>query len=187
MVFQFEDGQYYLVIMVSRNKDNKEVPGFKERRKCYLWKAEGDKLQEDFGRFVHNGVDGEMSRLYVSISDKNLGLVRNKLIHRLVDDETVVERINRTIASIADGSCSNYKRWLLDFDSKDYDLVCKFLSDLDEIDLTLSPRLFETPNGYAIIVEHGFDTREIKEKYSEVLEVKKDSPLCIQWARKGAQ
>ena len=39
---------------------------------------------------------------------------------------------------------------------------------------------YKTPNGYAVILEHGFDTRELLSKWKDV-ELKRDDMLCIAW------
>ena len=62
----------YAYTMVSRNKDNKGVPGFKQRTKSYLcYESEEEKMIEKFDRFVSDGVHGEKSRLYKSVNARN--------------------------------------------------------------------------------------------------------------------
>ena len=59
----------YAYTMVSRNKDNKGVLGFKQRTKSYLcYESEESKMIEKFNRFVSDGVHGEKSRLYRSVN-----------------------------------------------------------------------------------------------------------------------
>lgn len=41
-----------------------------------------------------------------------------------------------------------------------------------------------TPNGYAVIVAHGFDTRELLANYPFV-ELKRDAMLCVDWDMKN--
>lgn len=62
----------YAYTMVSRNKDNKGVLGFKQRTKAYLcYESEEAKIMEKFDRFVSDGVRGEKSRLYKSVNARN--------------------------------------------------------------------------------------------------------------------
>lgn len=42
----------------------------------------------------------------------------------------------------------------------------------------------KTPNGYAVVVDNGFDTRKLLEKWSNV-SLKKDAMLCFAWKTKG--
>ena len=50
----------YAYTMVSRNKDNKGVPGFKQRTKSYLcYESEEEKMIEKLDLFVSDGVNGE--------------------------------------------------------------------------------------------------------------------------------
>lgn len=54
----------YVYTMRSRNKDNKNVPNFKERVKTILeYKENEDRVIKEFYRFAADGVPGESTRL----------------------------------------------------------------------------------------------------------------------------
>ena len=44
-------------------------------------------------------------------------------------------------------------------------------------------KTYKTPNGYAVVVDQRFDTRELLEKWSNV-ELKRDDLLCYAWGKK---
>ena len=43
--------------------------------------------------------------------------------------------------------------------------------------------VYKTPNGYAVVVERGFDSRDLLSKYPFV-ELKRDDMLCVKWTEK---
>lgn len=64
----------FTVVLNSRNKDNKDVKDFRERKKVFLVREfepymgereEEVNMYDEFERFVQDGVEGEMSRLYI--------------------------------------------------------------------------------------------------------------------------
>ena len=62
-----------VVLFTSRNKDNRHVENFKERRESFVTtlSADSEALKDRFDRFVQSGVDGEMSRMYISINPRS--------------------------------------------------------------------------------------------------------------------
>lgn len=176
------------VLFHSRNKDNQGVEGFKQRTKTFLSSEPIKKLKEDFKGFVEKGVDGEFSRLYISVNARDEEKVKKQLMHELIDDNIDLTTIKSKLVSIASKSnCRLEKKWMFDFDSQDKNLLENFIEDLwgiiqtDKKDATLES--YKTPNGYAVIINKGFDTRELLKKYPFV-ELKRDDLLCVDWARK---
>lgn len=57
----------FVVFFVSRNKDNKDIPNFKERKVSFVVNDNYDqgKLIDKFNDFVNKGLVGELSRLYI--------------------------------------------------------------------------------------------------------------------------
>lgn len=47
----------------------------------------------------------------------------------------------------------------------------------------MSVKLHKTPNGYAVIVNQRFDTRQLLQDYQNV-ELKRDDLLCYSWDTK---
>lgn len=82
---------------------------------------------------------------------------------------------------------------MFDYDD-DLDKVDEFVEDVKKYSTVTHPKQKEsvpievvkhkTPNGYAVIVSHGFDTRELLAKWKDV-GLKRDDLLCIEWSKKG--
>lgn len=92
----------YVYLIRSRNKDNKDIPNFKERAKTILeYKENEDKIIEAFKSFATKGVPGEQTRLYRSVNSRNEEKIREELIIRLLRDKPSMTQLNRTLASVA--------------------------------------------------------------------------------------
>lgn len=182
----------HTVLFVSRNKDNRQVPSFKPRtlvrlQDLDLYTPDGlqllpdetlsEQVQQEFTEFMWRGVPGEMMRVYVSINPRDPEKTRFDLIRRLLPPQPVsLPKLGGLAASTAlkpENRLGN--RWLLDWDAKQLDP--DFLQLL--ISLGLHPICRSTPHGWAIIIEHGFDTRLIDRKLP--ITVKKDGMLCVGW------
>ena len=182
----------YVYLIRSRNKDNKDIPNFKERAKTILeYKENEDKAIEAFKSFAAKGLPGEQTRLYRSVNSRNEEKIREELIIRLLRDKPSMTQLNRTLASVAQQVQNrDESKWLFDFDVDDKELAAKFIYDiyvyynnhathgghweLDDI------KYHKTPHGYAIIVPHGFDTRQILEKWKDYdITLKKDELLFL--------
>lgn len=62
----------YVYLIRSRNKDNKDIPNFKERTKTILeYRENEDKVIEAFKSFAAKGLSGEQTRLYRSVNSRN--------------------------------------------------------------------------------------------------------------------
>lgn len=173
------------ILFCTRNKDNKNINGFKQRSKTFLSRDSLSDIKKDFEKFANKGVDGEFSRLYISVNARDEEKVKKQLMHELIDNNVDLAHIKSKLVSIASKSnCRLEKKWMFDFDSQDEQLLEKFIKDLsdtiqiDKNDATIESH--KTPNGYAIIVDKGFDTRELLKKY-DFVELKRDDLLCIYW------
>lgn len=92
----------YVYLMRSRNKDNKDIPNFKERIKEILeYRENEDKVIEAFKDFAAKGVSGEQTRLYRSVNSRNEEKIREEFTIRLLRDKPSVTQLNRTLASVA--------------------------------------------------------------------------------------
>ena len=182
----------YVYLMRSRNKDNKNIPNFKERAKTILeYRENEDKVIEAFKSFAAKGLHGEQTRLYRSVNSRNEEKIREELIIRLLRDKPSITQLNRILASVAQQVQNRDEdKWLFDFDVDDKELAAKFIYDiyvnynnratngghweLDDI------KYYKTPHGYAIIAPHGFDTRELMEKWKDYdITLKKDELLFL--------
>ena len=83
----------YVYLIRSRNKDNKDVPNFKERAKTILeYKQNEEKVFDEFYRFAADGVPGEQTRLYRSVNSRNEEKIREELIIRLLRNKTKYDK-----------------------------------------------------------------------------------------------
>lgn len=174
----------YVYLIRSRNKDNKDIPNFKERAKTILeYKENEDKVIEAFKSFATKGLPGEQTRLYRSVNSRNEEKIREELIIRLLRDKPSMTQLNHTLASVAQQVQNrDESKWLFDFDVDDENLVRLFILDIAEFS-HISQRYIEkykTPHGYAILVSHGFDTRELMEEWKDYdITLKKDELLFL--------
>ena len=72
------------ILFVSRNKDNKHLPDFKERRYVRLTTKTAEELKKDFENWSAQGRDGEFCRFYMKINARDRELVKKNLIKELI-------------------------------------------------------------------------------------------------------
>lgn len=177
----------------SRNKDNKDIPNFKERAKTILeYKENEDKVIEAFKSFAAKGLPGEKTRLYRSVNSRNEEKIREELIIRLLRDKPSMTQLNRTLASVAQQVQNrDESKWLFDFDVDDEKAVKRFIDDIyiytgSQYPIEEIVKYYKTPHGYAIIVPHGFDTRKLMEKWKDYdITLKKDELLFLDMITNG--
>lgn len=155
------------VLFVSRNKDNTQLPDFKERRKNFL-STDLDKARADFDSFVGEGVIGEVSRMYVSVNAREDSKVKKQLIANMVlFDDIKLTKLNSLASSIAMKSeHRETSHWLFDFDD-DKEKLPDFLKELEEAGAEIM-LVKPTKSGHAVIVSRGFDTVPLLIKWTEV-------------------
>lgn len=174
----------YVYLIRSRNKDNKDIPNFRERAKTILeYKENEDKVIEAFKSFAAKGVPGEQTRLYRSVNSRNEKKIRKEFVIRLLRDKLSMTRLNRTLASVAQQVQNrDESKWLFDFDTDNRELVADFLSDINHFSgiKLIDMNCHKTPHGFAIVVPHGFDTRGLMEKWKDYdITLKKDELLFL--------
>ena len=165
------------ILFVSRNKDNKHIPNFKERRYVRLTTKTAEELKKDFDHWAAKGSEGEFCRFYMKINARDTEKTKKNLIKELI--------FNAGIANKKE--CAAERKWLFDFDDTE-DKLEEFINDIKEYDKASVPleiEVHKTPNGHAVIVNRGFDTRELMKKWSATVELKKDEMLCVDWTGKG--
>lgn len=72
------------ILFVSRNKDNKHLPDFKERRYVRLTTKTAEELKKDFENWSAQGQEGEFCRFYMKINARDRELVKKNLIKELI-------------------------------------------------------------------------------------------------------
>lgn len=159
----------YVYQIRSRNKDNKDIPNFKERTKTILeYKENEEKVIEEFHKFAAYGVPGEQTRLYRSVNSRNEEKIREELIIKLLQDKPSMTQLNHVLASVSQQVQNRDERkWLFDFDMDDEEKVNEFIEDIHFFSGIENHELYKTPNGYAVVVPHRFDTRELMEKWKD--------------------
>jgi len=180
----------YVILFTSRNKDNKHLEGFKERRESFLTNKSKEDLSERFKAFVNDGVEGEMSRFYISINSRNKERLYKKVLHFLIDNPTfnICSLPSKIAGLAAEHDCSDSKRWMFDFDMLNESLANDFCSDIKEIDNSVETEIHRTPNGYAILCSHGFDIRKLDGAWNSMsITLKKDDLLCVAWKTKDSK
>lgn len=172
----------YVYLIRSRNNDNKNVPNFKERIKTILeYKENEDKVIKEFHKFAADGFPDEKTRLYRSVNSRNEEKIREEFIIRLLKDKPSMTKLNRTLASVAQQvENRDESKWLFDFDVDDEEKVDDFIDDIYFYSGIENHELHKTPHGYAIIIPHGFDTRELVEKWKDYdISIHKDRLLFL--------
>ena len=186
------DKDFRNVLFVSRNKDNSGLNNsafyqpFKPRVKSFVARVspfDVSSLYDEFETFVNEGVNGEVSRLYVSVNARYEQKIHKALIHELIDKPDFdMTKIDSKIASIAMKPVNRKtSHWLFDFDRRDFDLFYEFFTEVSEQTKILAQK--PTMNGYALVVAHGFDTRKILQKYP-MATLKRDAMLLSCWDKK---
>lgn len=184
-----DDRDMNVVLFISRNKDNKDIKDFKERRKSFTTKepVDSEKLKALFNDFVNRGETGEVCRMYFSVNSRDEDKIYKDLLHFLIDTPDFnLCSIDSKIAGIAAvNSNAKTKRWMFDFDIDDKDEVNKFVDDIKNIDSEVETTVHKTPHGYAVITNRGFDTRELMKIWSDKdITLKRDDLLCVYWTSK---
>lgn len=182
------DKPIYVVLFVSRNKDNKDIPNFKERRKSFITHKTVEELRDEFLSFVEMGQEGELSRMYYSVNERDGDKIYKELMHFLFDnpDFNLCSLGSKLAGIAAKKECAKTKQWMFDFDSNTLNDLYAFIHDLRKYYHSEEYETYSTPHGYAIVTEHGFDTRELLEKWKDLVTLKRDDLLCVNWMTKRA-
>lgn len=185
------DRPIHNVLFVSRNKDNKSVENFKERREAFITNRDMIDLKSKFEVFANSGVEGETSRMYYSVNARDPQKVYNGLLHFLIDnpDFNLCSIQSKLAAIAAKKECAAEKKWMFDFDIDDEEKVSAFCNDIIEFakdpDHAIEVTRYKTPHGYAVITNRGFDTRALYKIWNpELIELKRDDMLCCYWITK---
>ena len=201
---QENDDALTVVVFMSRNKDNKHIPNFKERRNAFtvpnksLDTKDGNiAINRLFYNFVKDGKPGELSRLYMSVNKRSNEKTFIALQHEMLNGKFNLATMPQKIASIAARKENAYdpkNLWLFDFDRiegltddefedkiqefvEDVKLTCFLNTGINSDDLVL---MRKTVTGTAVIVGNHFDTRELLKRWPNVT-LKRDDLMLIMW------
>lgn len=179
---------YVIASFVSRNKDNRHIDGYKQRGKEFLVKNNYvNDLKQNFDEFVNEGLDGELCRFYVSANIRDMEKVKNGILHKIIDmdNEQLANGLDNKLISVAmKSNCAKTKFWLLDVDCSNEDIVLEIQNYINGLNIDIL-NTSHTINGFHIVVNRGFDTREFLEKYGDIVEVHRDGQLLYTWKTKG--
>lgn len=180
MAKNYEYRPYHVVMFVSRNKDNMELPDFKQRTRAFLTQKFPNELEVEFNEFCERGVVNEMSRFYISVNARKHEVIHKELQHYLIDNPSAsLTDFEKVIASLSmKPGTALTKKFLFDYDDDLY-LIDEFLSEVKQA--LEDESLIEvqvTVSGYAVVTQHGFDTRALLEKWEKV-ELKRDGMLFV--------
>ena len=179
--------ELHVMMFVSRNKDNKTVDGYEERRKVFLTtKAEDDEvLLAEFDTFASLGVKGERSRMYRSVNARSQEGTQNALMHYLLDNNVNVASLPALAVRVAMSKENAVtKRRLFDFDVNDERKVKDFVQDLVERGVDEETvHVYKTPNGYAVVMERGADLRGLVDTMPDQRQVDKKDKGPWKWTK----
>lgn len=108
-----------VVLFVSRNKDNKHLKNFTERRNAFTTTREFKDIKDQFKAFVEAGQPGEFSRMYTSVNPRSNSKTFKALQHKMLDDEFNLSSLPQRVAALAakkENAYSDKQNWLFDFD-----------------------------------------------------------------------
>ena len=185
-----EEGSLYVVLLISRNKDNRNVENFTERKQSFVYHSvhptTDERLKEKFKDFLSNGVSGETCRLYISVNKRDEEKTKKALMVELITKDNI--KLSR-IAAITASLCAKKEnaaenKWMFDFDINDESKLKEFVRDIKDLNVVSHIETHRTAHGYAVIVEHGFDTRKLLEKWGKDVELKRDDMLLVYWDTK---
>lgn len=185
MAKNYEGRPYHVALFVSRNKDNMGLPDFKQRTRALLTQKFPNELEVEFNEFCERGLVNEMSRFYISVNTRKQEVINKEVQHYLIDNPSAsLTDFEKVIASLSmKPGTALTKKFLFDYDD-DPDLIDEFLSEVKQA--LEDESLIETQktvSGYAVVTEHGFDTRTLLEKWKKV-ELKRDGMLFVKAQKK---
>lgn len=183
-----DDGSKLMgVLFTSRNKDNNGLDGFRPRYRSFLTRQpiDSDELNGAFDRFVAEGLPMESCRFYVSVNARDNDKVRKAMMHALIDcDDIDMASIGQMAVSLAfRKENASERKWMFDVDTKDVRVLDGLLDEINRVsDSTGVPNqvtVNDTPNGWHVITEHGFDTRGVD---MTGIELKRDALTLVRCA-----
>lgn len=202
---QENDDALTVIVFMSRNKDNKHIPNFKERRNAFTvpdkslsTKNSNIAVNRLFYNFVKDGKPGELSRLYMSVNKRSNEKTFIALQHEMLNRKFNLATIPQKIASIAARKENAYDPknllWLFDFDRieglTDDEFEDKIQEFVEDVKLTytltkgeyLEGLMFmrKTVTGAAVVIGDHFDTRSLLKKWPNVT-LKRDDLMLVMW------
>lgn len=176
-----------VVFFVSRNKDNKNIKGFEQRKKVFVTTRDPNswEIKNEFKAFKEEGLPNEVSRLYFSVNKRNEEKLHKEVLHYLIDNPTFnLASLPQKVASLADRpEMALERKWMFDFDSTSQIAMYRFTLDITAVSGISGKdmKITRSINGWHIVVPHGFDTRELLNRW-EYVELKRDGLVLLDWS-----
>lgn len=176
--------QLHTYLFVTRHKDNTHIVDHKIRTECFVGTSD-EEATKKFKYFVREGPIGEMARLYKSVNARDNAKVNKALIHFLLDNpDFPVEKLPEKICGVAQQTSNRAEsKWLFDFDSSDETRLKQFVNKIKHLDASVEVSIKPTVSGYAVVVSHGFDTRDLLSNFNDIVELKRDDMLLVDHAK----
>ena len=176
------ENNLYVVFFTSRNKDNKDIKNFKERKKAFISSKSIEELKQEFLIFCNKGLNSEICRFYISTNARDRIKINRALIHFLIDNPKISSEDIPAMLVIIAARKENAleKKWLFDFDDNDEDNCNTFCNMINDINPNVNITKYKTPNGFHIISDRGFDTRKLFEKFPKIT-LQKDGLRLVQY------
>ena len=173
-----------VVLFRSRRKDNTDIEGFHERFQSFLTREPLETLEPKFIQFTQDGLPDETSRFYASVNPRGNEQTRRELLHLLIDETDVdMATIGQMAVSVAaKPHNAAQRRWLFDVDTHHLHVVNNLIDAIRTISVDNTIEVSKTPNGYHVICEHGFDTRNLQ--LPDTISLHKDALTLHMWATK---
>lgn len=77
--------KYYRYLFVSRNKDNKHIENFKEKRIVFLSDLSDFEVKDKIDKFKNSLAPNTVYRIYRTFNSRSLEKTQKSLIHYLID------------------------------------------------------------------------------------------------------
>jgi len=147
--------EHRIVCFNSRNKDNNHLKdqGYRQRSYSFLTAKMPDELMDKFHSFVERGLNGEVSRFYISVNTRNHDKALQELTVALVRGEiSDLSKIEGKVASIAGKKeCRGSRLFLLDCDcdENEFGIIKEYLNRQNVVVI----KQIKTKNNYALITQ----------------------------------
>lgn len=161
-LLEFKDsGDFYFTQIIKRKKDNPEIVQSERVIKSYYFYSKDEILLRK-GEIIKL-CDDENARAYINLNRRNDERIALEMLRELA---TRISQHNYRVLNLYDSCCGKYssetsKRWFIDFDSKDTEVleeVCKIITEVGGEGTVLGK--LPTKNGYHIVTR-GFNSEKL--------------------------
>lgn len=155
----------HAIMFVARNKDNRDLKNFKERREVFLTTKQESSpvIKTRFLEFAKRGQKNETSRLYISLNSRDPKKTRTAFMHYYLDhtDEINMAGLPTIVTKVAmNRKNAAEKKRMFDIDTTDKHILKTFIEDLEEHNPANNEiKTYPTIHGFAVVIKRGIDLR----------------------------